>query len=419
MEGNNIIIPDGWSKIPIGECVIEKKKSPINVEDANEYGQYPFFTSGESVLRYDDKLVDGENLYIADGGTADVKYYNGGSAYSNHTYVLGCKNDYCTKFIYYVLLYLTDYIDKNYFQGTGLKNLQKKDFKRHEIIVPKSKDEQQRIADALTKIDDAMERTQQLIDKYELVKCGLMQDLLTYGIDKDGNIRNEKTHKFKDSPIGRIPQEWECVTFKDVAGNITDYIKTGPFGSSLKGEHWRETGVPVITIGALGEEDFINENLLFISEEKANELYKYSLKNISPSLRAPGMLFSDPLIVKKFVTFRNEYVHNGPWDLRSSVYYTAVNGEPADVVIYSPDMDEHGNFVKSGSRNKFYATGAKINTVLPALVSDVIDVLSKTKDKFQEVLVARTTPATDEVRKKAADAYVKVIVRNMSTFAGK
>ena len=278
MEGNNIIIPDGWSKIPIGECVIEKKKSPINVEDANEYGQYPFFTSGESVLRYDDKLVDGENLYIADGGTADVKYYNGGSAYSNHTYVLGCKNDYCTKFIYYVLLYLTDYIDKNYFQGTGLKNLQKKDFKRHEIIVPKSKDEQQRIADALTKIDDAMERTQQLIDKYELVKCGLMQDLLTYGIDKDGNIRTEKTHKFKDSPIGRIPQEWECVTFKDVAGNITDYIKTGPFGSSLKGEHWRETGVPVITIGALGEEDFINENLLFISEEKANELYKYSLK---------------------------------------------------------------------------------------------------------------------------------------------
>lgn len=159
METNKIIIPEGWRKISIGECVVEKKKSPINVEDANEYGLYPFFTSGGNVLRYDSNLVDGENLYIADGGTADVKYYNGASAYSNHTYVLGCKEGYCTKFIYYVLLYLTDYIDKNYFQGTGLKNLQKKDFKHHEIIIPESKDEQQRIADALSKLDDSLSQT--------------------------------------------------------------------------------------------------------------------------------------------------------------------------------------------------------------------------------------------------------------------
>lgn len=211
MEINQISIPDGWRKVSIGECVVEKKKSPINVEDANEYGLYPFFTSGGNVLRYDSNLVDGENLYIADGGTADVKYYNGASAYSNHTYVLGCKEGYCTKFIYYVLLYLTDYIDKNYFQGTGLKNLQKKDFKRHEIIIPESKDEQQRIADALSKLDDSLSQTQSLIDKYELIKGGLMQDLLTFGIDKKGNVRSEKTHKFKDSPLGRIPEEWELV----------------------------------------------------------------------------------------------------------------------------------------------------------------------------------------------------------------
>jgi type I restriction enzyme S subunit len=211
METKKISIPEGWRKVPIGECIVEKKKSPINVEDANEYGIYPFFTSGESVLRYDEKLADGENLYIADGGTADVKYFNGASAYSNHTYVLGCRDGYCTKFLYYVLLYLTDYIDKNYFQGTGLKNLQKKDFKHHEIIIPESKDEQQRIADALSKLDDSLSKTQSLIDKYELIKRGLMQDLLTFGIDSEGNVRSEKTHKFKDSPLGRIPEEWECV----------------------------------------------------------------------------------------------------------------------------------------------------------------------------------------------------------------
>lgn len=43
-----------------------------------------------------------------------------------------------------------------------------------------------------------------------------MQDLLTKGIDENGKIRSEKTHKFKDSPIGRIPEEWEVVRLGEV-----------------------------------------------------------------------------------------------------------------------------------------------------------------------------------------------------------
>ena len=143
-------------------------------------------------------------------------------------------------------------------------------------------------------------------------------------------------------------------------------------------------------------------------------LYKYSMKNISPSLQAPGMLFSDPLIVKKFVTFRNEYVHNGPWDLRSSVYYTAVNGEPADVVIYSPDMDEHGNFVKSGSRNKFYSQNNRINIQLPDMIKEATSILQSTIDELSRLYQLKTTrkedPAlTEEYMKAIADYYKNLV----------
>jgi len=41
--------------------------------------------------------------------------------------------------------------------------------------------------------------------------------LLTKGIDENGNIRSEATHKFKDSPLGRIPVEWEFGTIGEVA----------------------------------------------------------------------------------------------------------------------------------------------------------------------------------------------------------
>jgi len=57
-------------------------------------------------------------------------------------------------------------------------------------------------------VDQAIEQTENLITKQQRIKTGLMQDLLTRGIDKNGNLRSEGTHEFKDSPLGRIPIEW-------------------------------------------------------------------------------------------------------------------------------------------------------------------------------------------------------------------
>lgn len=224
MAEENLHIPTGWHKVALGDCIVERRKSLLNVENATGYGEYPFFTSGESVLLHANKQVEGENIYIADGGTANATYYNGEAAYSNHTYVVGCKDGFCTKFIYYALKYFEDYININYFQGTGLKNLQKKDLKRHEILIPDSLEEQERVADALTQMDEAINSSSRLIAKYEQVKRGLMHDLLTFGIDTDGNIRSEKTHKFKDSPIGRIPVEWEAKKLSEIYSEIKSGI---------------------------------------------------------------------------------------------------------------------------------------------------------------------------------------------------
>ncbi len=77
--------------------------------------------------------------------------------------------------------------------------------------------EQQKIAEILETIDNAIEKTDKIIEKYKRIKQGLMQDLLTKGIDENWQIRNEKTHKFKDSLLGRIPEEWKVVKLKDVA----------------------------------------------------------------------------------------------------------------------------------------------------------------------------------------------------------
>ena len=101
--------------------------------------------------------------------------------------------------------------------GVTRYTLSKKDFEEVEIILPISLPEQRKIAEILETFDNAIEKTDAIIGKYKRIKQGLMQDFLTRGIDENGQIRSEKTHKFKDSPLGRIPEEWKVVELEGVA----------------------------------------------------------------------------------------------------------------------------------------------------------------------------------------------------------
>jgi len=205
---NKIQIPEDWEENNFGALIIEKPKSQLKVSDATGFGNYPFFTSGEAILVHHKKQIDGENLFLATGGVANVKYHNGEVAYSTDTYALTSDNTNL-KYLYYFLLNNLYYVNSNYFLGSGLKHLQKKDLKNHSFLLPKSTTEQKKIAEILSKVDTAIEQTQSLIAKYQRIKTGLMQDLLTKGIDENGNIRSEETHEFKDSELGRIPKGWE------------------------------------------------------------------------------------------------------------------------------------------------------------------------------------------------------------------
>ena len=138
--------------------------------------------------------------------------------------------------------------------------------------------EQSKIAEVLSTVDRAIEETEALIAKQQRIKTGLMQDLLTRGIDEHGNLRSEQTHKFKDSPLGRIPVEWEVAGLSTRKHAKKHYLKTGPFGSSLKISDWVEHGIPVITIGALGEGSFEKGDLLYVSMAKAEQLAAYALE---------------------------------------------------------------------------------------------------------------------------------------------
>ena len=135
------------------------------------------------------------------------------------------------------------------------------------IIVPRpSKEEQRRIAEILDTIDEAIQKTEALISKLKAMKQGLLHDLLTRGLDKNGKLRDPKAHpeQFKDSPLGRIPKEWHTT-------KLAKLVIRAEYGISVSLED--DSGIPVLRMNNLiaGEVD-LSELKYSKSREASNLL---------------------------------------------------------------------------------------------------------------------------------------------------
>lgn len=120
----------------IEQILIENSKSKVKVGDTkNVPGDYPFFTSGESILEWNEYFVDGRTLFLNTGGNADVKFYVGKAAYSTDTWAITTNND-MSDYLYLYLKSIKSDLDRKFFNGSGLKHLQKPLFKQENIYIP-------------------------------------------------------------------------------------------------------------------------------------------------------------------------------------------------------------------------------------------------------------------------------------------
>ncbi|MCY3853647.1 MAG: restriction endonuclease subunit S [Thaumarchaeota archaeon] len=169
------IDPD-WSLVELKSVISINPKSSHNVKDAYDKGKYPFFTSGEKIKKLDTYLIDGQNIIMADGGKAKFNFYNGKASYSNHCYSFRSNNPRLqNRFLYYMLQNQEEYITQNMFHGSGLKNLNRKNFLQLKISVPPIKiqeqiigsiNQEQKIVDSCKSLIDIMKsKIQQTISK--------------------------------------------------------------------------------------------------------------------------------------------------------------------------------------------------------------------------------------------------------------
>ena len=129
--------PNGVEYIKLGKLIEKAPKSPYGAGALSQLdsGEIIAFTSGNKTFFVNEYLVDGEYIFMNDGGQADTKYYNGKANYTDHVFAFTSKN-INIRFLFHYLLRINEIINKDYFRGGGIKNLVKKEFLEIEVPVP-------------------------------------------------------------------------------------------------------------------------------------------------------------------------------------------------------------------------------------------------------------------------------------------
>jgi type I restriction enzyme S subunit len=198
--------------------------------------------------------------------------------------------------------------------GTGLKHIHLEHFRAFLIATPPIA-EQRRIAKILDTVDEAIAHTSSLIAKLKQMKAGLLHDLLTRGLDENGELRDAIAHpeQFKDSPLGRIPKDWEVQPLSNFSRKEANGFVNGPFGSDLLASELRDEGVPVIYVRDIKPGFYDRVSTVHVSEQKARELSFCNVRygdvlvakvGDPPCDTAPYLLSSNSIVTQDVIRIR-------------------------------------------------------------------------------------------------------------------
>lgn len=186
-------------------------------------------------------------------------------------------------------------IEKNT-QGSTRARTSISKLKEITLIIPEAKETQNKLAQILSTCDTVIQNTQKTIDKYKAIKQGMMQDLFTRGLTKDGKLRpsyKEAPELYKESELGMIPKEWNVKPL----GEIVNHIIGGGTPSRNNELYWNGT-IPWVTV-----KDFSDFN-----PNSAQEyITQLGLKNSSSNLIQPGHL-----IVATRISLGKAFYYNIP-----------------------------------------------------------------------------------------------------------
>lgn len=230
-----------WKEVTLGELgTIVGGATPSTKNPSFYDGNIPWLTPKDLSVNSNMYILRGErNITEAGFKSCSCKMLPKGSVlFSSRApigYVAIAANDMCTnqgfksvipneetdsEFLYYLLKYNKDYIASQG-SGTTFAEVSGKTMKDIEVVVPKEKEDQHRIASILSSLDRKIELNNKInADLEEMAQAVFKNWFVDFEPSKNG--------KFVDSELGMIPEGWKVVVFDNILKVTT--TKTGKEG---------------------------------------------------------------------------------------------------------------------------------------------------------------------------------------------
>jgi type I restriction enzyme S subunit len=249
------LIPEDWEVVKLGEVVNFKigRTPPRKNKDYWTNGRYYWVSisdmrnsyinnTSEMVSEKAHKEIFKEKLTPAGTLLMSFKLTIGRTAilnvdaYHNEAIIsiYPKENKVLKEFLFYYL----PVVDYSNLQDKAIKGNTLNTSKLNKILIHLPPfEEQKAIADILSTVQNAIEKTEKVINATKQLKKSMMKHLFTYGavaVDEIDKV------KLKESEIGLIPEHWEVVRL----GEVGNYIN----GYAFKPSDWSNTGKPIIRI---------------------------------------------------------------------------------------------------------------------------------------------------------------------------
>lgn len=259
-------------------------------------------------------------------------------------------------------------------QGSTFTAVNGKDIRSIQVFIPPLP-EQQKIADVLTTVDEKIEVIAKETVQMQELKKGLMQRLFTKGIGHT---------KYKDSPLGQIPESWQVVLLDKVSKRGSGHTPNKNFPEYYDG------GIKWISLGdsAALDNRWIDQTKIEISEE--------GIRNSSATLHPRGtvLMSRDAGVGKSAVMHETMAVsqHFITWTCGDKLdkwflyYYLQLQKPLFERIAVGSTIKTIGLpfFKKLSIPLPPTEEQIKISATLYA-VDDKIDVLKEKKSKYQEL----------------------------------
>lgn len=267
-------VPEGWTQRRLGECADQRTAKTLpDAADTRRYvalehlaqgrptilGWFPAgrAVSAKTVFHKGDLLFGKLRPYLRKAASASfdglcstdiLPIFGKGDLEMSYLLQLAQSDDFCQ----YAIATAS---------GTKMPRTSWKQLAEFVVKLPPLA-EQRKIAAVLSSVDDTIEKTQAVIKQVQVVKRGLMAELLTRGFPG-------RHTRFKPTPIGNVPNEWNVVPLVEACE------VPGQYGANVPKSDFRSGGVRYIRITDINDDGTLKEEAAGID---VRESEKYLLQ---------------------------------------------------------------------------------------------------------------------------------------------